>query len=128
MGRLPRTTRVTLFTLLIKLEPNTNNKMKGNCTAAVWTALRRFHFSLSSVPPCAAFSYPRRNTHLKQTSGGGSAFSLSQTQSFTDAEGIRGEILLVFNGVKGTQVLNNVKTHDIVLHSEKKSLVSLLGE
>lgn len=122
MGCLPRTSHVTLFTVLIKLEPNTNNKIKGNSAAAIWTALRRFHFHLSSIPPSAAFNYTRRNTDLKQTSGGNTAFWLTQTQSFINAKGTWVQIHEVFNSGKGTQVLNSVKIHDIVLQPESKSL------
>lgn len=97
---------------LIKLEPNTNNKTKGNCTAAIWTALRRFHFHLSSIPPSAAFNYTRRNTDLKQTSGGNTAFCLTQTQFHQcwghmgpNRAGVSevGEILRLFTPIKAKQ-------------------------
>lgn len=81
---------------LIKLEPNTNNKTKGNCAAAIWTALRRFHFHLSSIPPSAAFNYAKRNTDLKQTSGGNTAFCLA-------LKGVRAQTQRVYNCGRHTQ-------------------------
>lgn len=85
---------------LIRLEPNTNNTTKGNCTAAIWTPLRRFHFHLSSIPPSAAFNYAKRNTNLTQTSGGNTACCL--THSFVNAEGVLAQTGLVYNYGGGT--------------------------
>ena len=51
---------------LIKPEPGTGGKKKGNCTAAIWTSLWRFHFHLSSIPPSAAFNYTARDTELNK--------------------------------------------------------------
>lgn len=73
---------------LIKLEHNINNKMKGNCVAAIWMALRRFHFRLSSVPPSAAFNYIKRKSNLKQTSGDNTMFCVNPAHSFINADGL----------------------------------------
>lgn len=66
--RILQHTYHSLLLGLIKLEPGTNNRTKGNCEAAIWTALRRFHSRLSSIPPSAAFNYAkgeRESKHLE---------------------------------------------------------------
>lgn len=68
---------------LIKLEPNINNKMKGNCAPAIWM-VGRFHF----VPPSAAFNYIKRKSNLKQTSGDNTMFSVNRAVSFINADGV----------------------------------------
>lgn len=89
---------------LIKLESNTNNKMKGNCEAAIWTALRRFHFRLSSIPPSAAFNYAKRKSNLKQTSGGNTAFCVTPAHTFINAEGVWARTAPVYNRSINTTV------------------------
>lgn len=86
---------------LIKLEPGTNNRTKGNCEAAIWTALRRFHSRLSSIPPSAAFNYAKGEREREQTSGGNASFSLRLR--FINAEGVSAQTERGDNGGTSTQ-------------------------
>lgn len=91
---------------LIKLEPGTNNRTKGNCEAAIWTALRRFHSRLSSIPPSAVQLRKGRERESK-TSGGNASFCLRLR--FINAEGVSAQTERGDNGGTSTQCCKKIK-------------------